>query len=420
MDFLKKNPYPLAAYCFALYSVLQVFNTSGVVSTLSLLAYIFLTVMLVLKRRDLVMVVAAGVPCVVNLLGIIVYGTTFLGFLSFLVSLTVPAFTACFLLPQLEPHVSKCTDTLKKLWFLPAAGLAVILFLQIITGLINAISLSITYWYYTFFEALSYTGMPFMTILRNILIIGGDLLLCAWIVSPEGMPQFTTASAHSAPAGSNASPYADYTQPASSGFRPQNTADDAANELEFSMVGHILLLLFVGVIWQYIWIYRTTKALNRVPGEEDRNPTTKLLLCMFVPFYYIYWTYKSAQRIDKLAASRGVQSDIGTLCLILSILIGIVPPMIMQDKMNAIAATYRTSPAETSVKAPVAIPERTPSVDTAPVYQAPVTHEPPVTEPLVQPQQDVVAQMKQFKELLDSGIITQEEFDAKKKQLLDL
>ena len=33
---------------------------------------------------------------------------------------------------------------------------------------------------------------------------------------------------------------------------------------------------------------------------------------------------------------------------------------------------------------------------------------------------DVTAQLKQMKELLDSGILTQEEFDAKKKQLLGL
>lgn len=33
---------------------------------------------------------------------------------------------------------------------------------------------------------------------------------------------------------------------------------------------------------------------------------------------------------------------------------------------------------------------------------------------------DVVQSLKAFKELLDSGIITQEEFDAKKKQLLGL
>ena len=33
---------------------------------------------------------------------------------------------------------------------------------------------------------------------------------------------------------------------------------------------------------------------------------------------------------------------------------------------------------------------------------------------------DPVTEIKKYKELLDSGVITQEEFDAKKKQLLNL
>ena len=36
------------------------------------------------------------------------------------------------------------------------------------------------------------------------------------------------------------------------------------------------------------------------------------------------------------------------------------------------------------------------------------------------PKTDETDQIKKYKDLLDSGIITQEEFDAKKKQLLGL
>ena len=57
---------------------------------------------------------------------------------------------------------------------------------------------------------------------------------------------------------------------------------------------------------------------------------------MFVPFYSIYWTYKSAQRIDKLAASAGVTSDLAVACLILEIFIPLIPPILMQDKINKI------------------------------------------------------------------------------------
>ena len=41
-------------------------------------------------------------------------------------------------------------------------------------------------------------------------------------------------------------------------------------------------------------------------------------------------------------------------------------------------------------------------------------------EPKPEPKKNVVEEMKQYKELLDMGILTQEEFDAKKKQLLGL
>ena len=39
---------------------------------------------------------------------------------------------------------------------------------------------------------------------------------------------------------------------------------------------------------------------------------------------------------------------------------------------------------------------------------------------VVSGQSDSADQLKKFKELLDSGVISQEEFDAKKKQLLGL
>lgn len=67
-----------------------------------------------------------------------------------------------------------------------------------------------------------------------------------------------------------------------------------------SLVPHVLLLLFTCGIYYLVWIYRTTDSLNACKNEEYRTPINKLLLCMFVPFYSIYWTYKSAHRIDML------------------------------------------------------------------------------------------------------------------------
>ena len=103
------------------------------------------------------------------------------------------------------------------------------------------------------------------------------------------------------------------------------------------IVMHAILLLVTCGIWHFIWIYKTTSYLNIVEGEEQRNPLNKLLLCIFVPFYTIYWTYKSAQRIDKLANSKNIPSDLSKVCLILAIFLGIIPPILMQLKINEIA-----------------------------------------------------------------------------------
>ncbi len=87
------------------------------------------------------------------------------------------------------------------------------------------------------------------------------------------------------------------------------------------------------------------------------------------------------------------------------------------------------APVEAAPVAPVAVPVQTAS--TAPVIEeAPVTTPVfdeetvalPVDAPVVEeaPAADPVAELKRYKELLDNDIITQEEFDAKKKQLLNL
>lgn len=165
----------------------------------------------------------------------------------------------------------------------------------------------------------------------------------------------------------------------------------AQSEAYCGLGKHVLLLLFTFGIWYLIWIYRITGYLNCVEDEEPRNPTTKLLLCLFVPFYPIYWVYKSSQRIDKLARAKGLSSDLSTLCLILAIFVGIIPPILMQDKINAIISAEDK------------------------YFQ----NEPKATKPTT-PGLGAAEELKTYKELLDSGTITQEEFDAKKKQLLNL
>lgn len=150
------------------------------------------------------------------------------------------------------------------------------------------------------------------------------------------------------------------------------------------LLKHILLLLFTLGIWQCIWIYRTTRFCNRLEGEKKLSPGAQLLLYLFVPFYSYYWTYKCAKRIDGISQANGLGSDLALLCMILAIFIGILPPILMQEQINTIVGVQRGTTRVSSA-----------------AY-------------------GVEQELRKYKDLLDKGLITPEEYEAKKKQLLGL
>lgn len=166
------------------------------------------------------------------------------------------------------------------------------------------------------------------------------------------------------------------------------------NESYCDLVKHILLSLFTFSIWMYIWIYKTTKALNKAPNSDKYDPTKKLLLCMFVPFYIIYWFYKHGEKIDKLNAVAGKKTDNTAMYLLLGIFVPVVACILMQDNINKLC---------------------TPNAYVPHVNNSEVSASAPVKD-----EKNTAEALKEYKSLLDTGIITQEEFEQKKKQLLDL
>lgn len=267
----------------------------------------------------------------------------------------------------------------KKVWFVPAACYAVEV---------------IIWWIWCAAQAAHSTHYLINTssfVFDLLLNVPGLLLAMLWVVNSDAFAQKTA----------NAS---DPGQPESAA--PASGAAATAESTAYYNLGmHVVLLLLTFGVWYLIWIYRMTGYLNRVEDEQPRNPTNQLLLCIFVPFYTIWWVYQSAQRIDKLAAAKGIASDLSTLCLILAIFVGVVPPILMQDKINAIVTTDG-APDQSADCA------QTQTAGRAPVrQQAAASSNTDV---------DTAEALKTYKELLDSGVLTQEEFDAKKKQLLGL
>ena len=312
------------------------------VASCAVLAFALLT-----KRRDIFLPVGFALPCLACL-----FHLNFANVLSLLGNLSMAFLAVVFV----TDYLPQFREQMKKLWFVPPAVLA----------LATLLSIGGNIWF-----------LSFLSFLRLLATCAGTFLAAMWIAYPEGLPQ-QTVSASTETGSTTAAP---------------------APEIYCGLVKHILLLLFTCGIWLYIWIYRVTGYTNNVQGEEDRDPTNKLLLCLFVPFYVIYWMYKTAQRLDKMAAAKNIPSDLSTLCLILAIFVPIIPPILMQDKLNAIVA-------------PTAAPA-TPVAPAAPVAPAPAPAAPTSVS-------EAADDLMKLKELLDAGILTQEEFDAKKKQLLGL
>jgi hypothetical protein len=161
----------------------------------------------------------------------------------------------------------------------------------------------------------------------------------------------------------------------------------ATTDLEYGyheMTKHVLLLLLTCGVWYFIWIYKTTKYLNIVKGNDPRDPVRELLLCIFVPFYAVYWTGNTAKRVDMLAGSKGLNSNITAICQILAFFLYFMPPIIIQDKINDVINT----------KEPVGYMKKDPIIA-------------------------ATFELREFKKLLDDKIITEEEYNTKKKQLLE-
>lgn len=412
---LETLPYPLiGGILFALIAVRRLVSFVSSISYLGALGVFYyllciagaaiVAATLFLKRRDLIIAVGFALMALGELINGI-RGSDPLYLVAWILAALICVVCLTKYLPQYR-------ENMQTLWLLPACSTLIGLLLYILQTLINL------------FRGRFHFGSIFMGLVSNILIVVAVLLAMLWVVYPDGLPSgYLDSMKTKLPKKEGTSMN---TSESTAISKVATNVPTSGETYYCGLVKHILLLLFTFGIWHMIWIYKVTGYTNEVKGEAPRNATPQLLLCLFVPFYIIFWTYKTAQRIDSMAMSRGLSSDMAILSLILEIFVPIIPPILLQDKLNAIATAGNAKPVQEPVQkqtqAPVQEPAQKP-------VQNPVRE--PVQEPVQEPDREetrekpvsaqaIAEELKTFKELMDSGIITQEEFDAKKKQLLGL
>lgn len=328
---------------------------------------------------------------------------------------------AAYLLAGLYMIIGK---KMKKMFFLPALLLGV-----------EAVLAQIYYFAWLLFNGFAFGEViemffqqQFVGLIASVLFVVLAFFMCfarkneldeeeaSTAETAEGQTAKATPAAANATAAPNVAPSVN-PNPAQGTAQPATSLPYSVLPAEggqFDTFLHVVLLLFVGSVWTYIWIYRVTKFLNCDRRSKQRGAGAQTALCLFVPFYSLYWLYKSCKSIENLAEERKVNADVATLSLILAIFgVGFISYILMQMKINEIC------------KAPVPVVVQQP-VYARPVYAQPVAQQPvyarPVAQPAVTPApaQDKAAELKKYKELLDSGAITQEEYDAMKKKILGL
>lgn len=316
-------------------------------------AYVFFAVVLFLGRRDMLLYLAPAGLSLAALIALaatsynIWHGLSNLCFL--LAALVLTAWAACPFLEPLKKH-QPITETL---WFLPG-----------ILAFAAALLATLAY-------------MHVGAFLANILRVALSFLMALTVVFPEGNPMQDPAP-QTAPT--------ETFDPVTEGEEPLPTYQPKVWDGRCDMLKHVLLLIFTFGVWYAIWIYRTTGFLNGTRDFPDRNPTNQLLLCIFVPFYLIYWVYQSARRTDVQAAHRGIPCDLGVLCLVMAFFLPILPPILMQDKFNRFSEPARA-------------------------VQAVVGDLDP---------QELAVRLRTYKDLQEEGLISPEDYEAKKNQLLNL
>lgn len=186
----------------------------------------------------------------------------------------------------------------------------------------------------------------------------------------------------------------------------------------------VFSILTLGIYF-FIWIYRTVGLLN-IKNSENQSQGLQVVLCLFVPFYIIYWMYKESKRIEIYAERVGNTNDsVAVLSLILTIFgLGIVAAALMQDQINKNLLVEENATKNNNL---YKVPVVNSKVETSTAVAKEESTHTEETKTEENKNEDKTARISnndietliKLKSLLEDGILTEEEFQIEKKKFLN-
>lgn len=242
---------------------------------------IFLCIWVFMKKRDMGLIIATGALLLSGILPMFSAGRISLLYILGILAALV------FLLVCERPELDQYRPFISKMWFLPGVFIMIsifsngLMYFQYSMGLFNIIRVVIRN-------------------LDELYLAMGYLLLIKWLIQPYAKEQAIVNA--------------------------------------YCGIGkHVFFYFITFGIWFYFWVFQVTKILNEALSDREKqyNPTGQALLCMFVPFYKLFWLYENGKRIDAYAQEVGVfQTNTATLGLVWGIFFPSVASGVLQYRIN--------------------------------------------------------------------------------------
>ena len=131
-----------------------------------------------------------------------------------------------------------------------------------------------------------------------------------------------------------------------------NSAQLVAAMVDFLLKMAIRLLITLVTAYlvvNLVFVRDATRRVNACCGEQAYNPVAQMWLCMLVPFYAVYWTWRQADRLDEVVRARGLPlSALGSPCLLVSAVCPYLAILALENRANALARSAQAEQAQTA------------------------------------------------------------------------